>query len=78
MLEFGLKNLLANRYKYEDMEKWTPGRTTAELKKCELRADFIKLLESVVTYRNYMAHEFLANHVNVRAHQNKVSQLGKG
>jgi hypothetical protein len=30
--------------------------------------DLFKLLESVVTYRNYMAHEFLAKHVNVRAH----------
>ncbi len=28
-----------------------------------LRADFIKLLESVVNYRNYIAHELLANQI---------------
>jgi hypothetical protein len=43
------------------MEKWTLGQTAEELSKCGLRRDFIKLLKSVVKYRNYIAHEFLVN-----------------
>jgi hypothetical protein len=38
-----------------------------ELSKCGLRQDFILLLESVVTYRNYIAHEFLANDAMLRS-----------
>jgi hypothetical protein len=63
ILEFGLKSLLTRKYgvPYEDMEKWTLGITNNELKVRGLRPDFIKLLESVVDYRNNMAHEFLVN-----------------
>jgi hypothetical protein len=63
VLEFGLKSLLARRYKYDpdEMEKWTLGWTTKELKKCGLRSDYIELLEVVVGYRNFVAHEALAN-----------------
>lgn len=63
ILEFGLKGLLTRKYgvPYDDMEKWTLGKTKNELKVRGLRPDFIKLLESVVDYRNNMAHEFLVN-----------------
>ncbi len=63
ILEFGLKGLLTRKYgvPYDDMEKWTLGITKNELKDRGLRLDFIKLLESVVDYRNNMAHEFLVN-----------------
>ncbi|MFC1814184.1 hypothetical protein ACFL03_15980 [Thermodesulfobacteriota bacterium] len=63
ILEFGLKGLLTRKYgvPYDDMEKWTLGKTKNELKDRGLSPDFIKLLESVVDYRNNMAHEFLVN-----------------
>ena len=63
ILEFGLKGLLTRKYgvPYNDMEKWTLGKTKNELNVRGLRPDFITLLESVVDYRNNMAHEFLVN-----------------
>ena len=63
ILEVSLKKLLGYRYKY-DLERrkvWTLGTTTRELRKCGLLADFIVLLESVVQYRNHIAHELLVN-----------------
>lgn len=68
VLEAGLKNLLGRRYKYDygKIENWTLGRTAKELKKCGLRMDFIMLLESVVSYRNYIAHELLINDAMLR------------
>ena len=46
ILEFGLKGLLTRKYgvPYDDMEKWTLGKTKNELKERGLRPDFIKLL----------------------------------
>jgi hypothetical protein len=63
VLEFGLKKLLETKFDYnlEEMETWTLGRTRAELQKNGLREDFLTLLKSVVDYRNYIAHEILAN-----------------
>jgi len=63
ILEFGLKGLLTRKYgvPYDDMDKWTLGKTKNKLKERGLRPDFIKLLESVVEYRNNIAHEFLVN-----------------
>ncbi len=63
ILEFGLKGLLSRKFEIpiDDMERWTLGKTKNELRDRGLRADFITLLESVVDYRNYMAHEFLVN-----------------
>lgn len=68
ILEFGLKNVLARKYEYEteQMERWTLGRTVRELKESGLRTDFVCLLESVVEYRNHIAHELLANDVTLR------------
>ncbi len=69
ILEAGLKNLLVRRYNYahENMERWTLGKTTSELKRSGLRMDFVDLLESVVTYRNHIAHELLANEAMLKA-----------
>ena len=69
ILEFGIKTLLAQKYGYdhETMERWTLGWTTKELKKSGVREDFVELLESVVEYRNYIAHEFLANDAMLRS-----------
>lgn len=63
ILEFGLKGLLSRMYGVpsENMEKWTLGKTKNELQDRGLRSDFITFLESVVNYRNDMAHEFLLN-----------------
>ena len=63
ILEFGLKGLLSRIYGVPSasMEKWTLGKTKNELRDKGLRPDFIAYLESVVNYRNDMAHEFLLN-----------------
>jgi hypothetical protein len=63
ILEFGLKGLLSRMYGVPSgsMEKWTLGKTKNELGDKGLRPDFIAYLESVVNYRNDMAHEFLLN-----------------
>jgi hypothetical protein len=69
ILEFGLKGLLSREYGVppEDIERWTLGKTKSELKNRGLRPDFISFLESVVSYRNDMAHEFLANNAITRS-----------
>lgn len=69
ILEAGLKNLLVRRYNYahEKMERWTLGQIAGELKGSGLRKDFVVLLESVVTYRNHIAHELLANEAMLKA-----------
>ncbi|MCK6648694.1 MAG: hypothetical protein L6Q66_03470 [Bacteroidia bacterium] len=63
ILEINLKNLLVDKYEYDinKIEKWTMGKTCSELEQNKLRPDFILLLKSVVDYRNYIAHELLAN-----------------
>ena len=63
LLEFGLKGVLARKYSvpFESMEKWTLGKVKNELSKNGLREDFISYLSRVVDYRNYIAHELLAN-----------------
>lgn len=68
ILEMGFKNLLSSLYDYdiEKIEKWTLGRTVRELKECGLRPDFIQLLESVVDYRNYIAHDLLVDDAMIR------------
>ena len=61
ILEFGLKKILTSRYGYEEetLEKWTLGKVTTELEKKGLRGDYISLLNELVKYRNYCAHEIL-------------------
>jgi hypothetical protein len=58
VVEFGLKQLR--------IERWTLGRTTQELRNSGLRGDFIAVLEDFVGYRNYIAHEDLANEALLR------------
>ena len=69
ILEIGLKGLLHKRFGFDiqRMERWTLGRTATTLKERGLRSDFIQLLESVVDYRNYIAHELLANEAILRS-----------
>jgi hypothetical protein len=69
ILEYGLKGLLHRKYNVDidKTERWTLGRTSAELKKHGLRGDFVLLLESVVSCRNYIAHAFLANEAMLRS-----------
>jgi len=86
ILEAGLKNLLVRRYNYahENMERWTLGKITNELKDSGLRKDFVVLLESVVMYRNHIAHELLANEAMLKtllggdAGRLEIRQLEKG
>ncbi|MBA2704502.1 MAG: hypothetical protein H0U60_11690 [Blastocatellia bacterium] len=68
VLELGLKSLLIRLFNYDPdrIQRWTLGRTTRELKDNGLRADFIALLEDFVDYRNYIAHEYLANEALLR------------
>jgi hypothetical protein len=63
ILEFGLKKLLEEKFQYEPekLERWSLGMVAKELEKNNLREDFIVLLKSVVEYRNYIAHDMLAN-----------------
>ena len=62
-LEFSLKSLLVRKFNYDldDLEKKSLGQTKELLKKNKVRNDFIYLLESVIDYRNYIAHELLFN-----------------
>lgn len=63
ILELALKNLLIDKfeYDYDKMEKWTLGKTYTELKKNNLRPDFLHILKNTVDNRNYIAHDILAN-----------------
>jgi hypothetical protein len=63
LLELALKGLLArvSDVPFDSMERWTLGQTKSELERRGLRPDFIHFLKSVVSHRNSMAHEFLAN-----------------
>ena len=86
ILELGLKGLLHRRFgkELQTMERWTLGKTAKALKEHGLRPDFIHLLESVVGYRNYIAHELLANEAILRSLLSgesgrfEVRQLEKG
>lgn len=63
LLELGLKNLLSRRYgvDVDSLERWTLGQVKGALKDRGLRPDFIAYLDSVVDYRNHMAHSFMAD-----------------
>jgi hypothetical protein len=63
ILELSLKGLLHRQFGVElpTMERWTLGVTANELSQRGLRPDFIQLLKGVVDYRNYIAHELIAN-----------------
>lgn len=77
LFEISLKNLLVNKcsYDFDKLEKWTLGRTAKELEKNKFRQDFLHLLNNVVEYRNYIAHELLSNEILYRSLTgNKVSK----
>ena len=63
VLELALKHLLHRRYgiALEGLERATLGQVAGILKARGLRLDFLQLLESVVGYRNHIAHSLLAN-----------------
>ena len=77
LFELALKQLLARRYEYEfdDMERWTLGRTAKELKKCGIREDFTTLLDDLVEHRNFIAHELLASSAFVTALTGKTARF---
>src|SRR5207248_11787986 len=68
LLEFGLKQLLVRLFDYdpERMERWTLGRTIHELEQSGLRPDYIGLLKDLLDYRNYIAHDYLADDAMLR------------
>ena len=80
ILEFGLKSLLTRKYSvpWETMEKWTLGRVKNELDQKGLHPDFIALLNSVVEYRNYIAHELLANNALISSMVEMSPRMGAG
>lgn len=77
ILELVLKALLSRKFEvpFESMERWTLGKIKNDLKDRGLRPDFIFFLESVVDYRNNMAHEFLANNAITRSVANFSERL---
>lgn len=72
-VEISLKQLLHRRYavEFETLERSTLGQVARLLKDRGLRPDFIALLDSVVGYRNHIAHSLLA-------HQIMLHSLGAG
>lgn len=69
ILELGLKRVLTDKFDYdfETMEKWTLGKLSRKLEKEHIRPDFLVLLNSVVEYRNFIAHEMLAAEAMISA-----------
>ncbi len=63
LLEFGLKRLLTDYcdYDYEDVDEKTLGWVIHKLRKNRLRGDYLYLLDSLLLYRNYFAHDFLVD-----------------
>jgi len=68
LVELGLKRLLMSKYglEQENIEKWTLGRVIRELKDRGCRRDFVALLEELNRYRNYIAHDILADDAIMR------------
>lgn len=68
ILELRLKQLFSARTNsdLDDIEKWTMGKTITALAENNLRPDLIELLRSACKYRNYIAHEYLANVVMLK------------
>lgn len=69
LVEFGLKRLLIDQrgYTYEEVDTKTLGWTIKELVKNNLRPDFAAPLESLLNYRNNLAHSFLVDRALVRS-----------
>lgn len=65
LLEISLKQLLHRRYgvDLESLETKSLGQVAGRLRDRGLRPDFLALLDSVVDYRNHIAHSLLANQI---------------
>jgi hypothetical protein len=68
LIELGLKNILADKYGYDEerIESWPLGRVVKSLRESGLRQDFVHLVEELKEHRNYIAHELLANDALLR------------
>jgi hypothetical protein len=69
LLEMHHKGLLAQRYgkALEEMERWTLGRVANEMRAVGVRPDYCALLSSLVTSRNFIAHEMLASYAMLKS-----------
>jgi hypothetical protein len=69
LLEMHHKGLLAQRYgrDLDEMERWTLGRVANEMRAAGVRPDYCDLLSSLVTSRNFIAHEMLASNALLRS-----------
>jgi hypothetical protein len=69
VFEISLKQLLNRKYgiEFESLEHATLGQVLGQLKDRGLRPDFIAFLESVVDYRNHIAHSLLANQIMLQS-----------
>ncbi|WP_159082161.1 hypothetical protein [Rhodanobacter thiooxydans] len=67
--EISLKQLLHRKYgvEFESLERTTLGQAAHQLKDRGLRPDFCALLDSVVSYRNHIAHSLLANQIMLQS-----------
>lgn len=65
LVEISLKQLLHRKFEieFERLERLTLGQVAGQLKHLGIRPDFLGFLESVVHYRNHMAHSILANQI---------------
>jgi len=75
ILEMGLKGVLIRKFNYEEetIDRWTLGRIANELKENNIREDFTAFLDGVVEFRNYIAHDILADDALIKSLTN-----GKG
>ena len=69
VIEISLKQLLHRKYEveFESLEHSTLGQVARLLKDRGLRPDFTALLDSVVRYRNHVAHSLLANQIMLQS-----------
>ena len=63
LMELALKSFYSRRYgvDVDSLERWNLGQGKGALRDRGLRPDFVAYLESVVDYRNHMAHSFMAD-----------------
>ena len=69
VFEISLKQLLHRKYEvaFENIEHATLGQVAGQLRDRGLREDFMVLLDSVVSYRNHIAHSLLANQIMLQS-----------
>ena len=80
LLELHHKGLLSEHYgkDLEAMERWTLGRVANEMRAAGVRPDYCELLSSLVTSRNWIAHEMLASEALLRSLLNGArTRLGR-